>query len=356
MSEENLNEQTQPNYIEQISQKLDADMFVYSGPIDRGGANKFLDRIECVGPNRRANAALILCTYGGDADAAFIMIRTLKQVYDKLYLYVFGMCKSAGTLIATGANEIIMSYRGEFGPLDVQLIKEDELLISRSGLEISKSLDALNEQAFEVYERNFIQIIAHGGGAITTKTAADIATSLAIGLISPITAQIDPHKVGEVQRAMDIAYEYGVRLGADERTIHQLIKEYPTHTFVIDFEEAQKLFPNVREPDPVEIELEAELRASIIDTFGEDNIREPSKRNAIVAYLDTTREEENNDNQITEDLSISSGELGAEITNRSEKESENSSIEKDSDGQDTQKNLKSRVSNNKDGSRRQVKN
>ena len=36
-------------------------------------------------------------------------------------------CKSAGTLLLIGATSLIISDRGELGPLDVQLSKPDEI-------------------------------------------------------------------------------------------------------------------------------------------------------------------------------------------------------------------------------------
>jgi ClpP class serine protease len=41
---------------------------------------------------------------------------------------VSGYCKSAGTLIALGANELAFGEHGELGPLDVQIAKRDEVL------------------------------------------------------------------------------------------------------------------------------------------------------------------------------------------------------------------------------------
>ena len=48
--------------------------------------------------------------------------------------YVDTVCKSAGTILALGADVIIMSQYAELGPIDVQLQKEDEVGESTSGL------------------------------------------------------------------------------------------------------------------------------------------------------------------------------------------------------------------------------
>jgi hypothetical protein len=270
-----------------LSDSLDADLFVYSGSIDRRLADIFLN--EATLPTRRTNVALVLCTFGGDADAAYIIARFLKTAYKKFILYVFGYCKSAGTLIALGADEIVMSHRGELGPLDVQVLKSDELVFRSSGLDIASAIKSLNDQAFETFEKNFLQIIKRGGGAITTRTAAEIASSLAVGLISPITDQIDPLRVGEMERAISIAYEYGIRLNTNADRVNTLIKNYPTHSFVIDFNEAKGLFEDVRLPDDTEQLLECVLRSFEGET-GELCISHPNNE-GLIGYLKPKQEQ-----------------------------------------------------------------
>jgi membrane-bound ClpP family serine protease len=98
---------------------------------------------------------LVLSTLGGDPHAAYRIARFLKYCYKRFYLYVFGYCKSAGTIIALGADEIIMSVRGELGPLDVQMIKPDEFTERSSGLDISIALEEVASRAFGTFEGHF---------------------------------------------------------------------------------------------------------------------------------------------------------------------------------------------------------
>lgn len=276
-----------------LSDALDADLFVYSGPIERPQAGMFLDVVEA--SKTKKNVCLVICTLGGDADAAYIIARFVKSMYEKFTLYVFGHCKSAGTLIALGANEIVMSHRGELGPLDVQVFKADELVFRGSGLDIGKAIESLSEDAFEAFERCFLNMIRKGGGAITTKTAADIATTLAVGLVSPITAQIDPLRVGEMERAINIATEYGMRLNVNQDRVQSLIHDYPSHTFVIDYDEASSLFKNVRRPTDLETTLEQILQ-DVKDEEGRKYIRTPDTK-GWMAYLKPKSETENETQQ-----------------------------------------------------------
>lgn len=272
-----------PSPFQQVSEALNADMFIYTGGINRGLAAAFIHEVERAG--KKPNAALVLCTTGGDPDAAYIVARILKTQYKdgKFILFVFGICKSAGTLIALGADEIVMSNRGELGPLDVQLMKSDELIFRSSGLDISQAIESLSERAYDVFWKNFMTTVVRGGGAITTKTAADIATTLAVGLLSPITQQVDPLRVGEMERAINIAQHYGERLNGDAKKVERLIQDYPSHTFVIDYTEACSLFGNVRQPNEVEKGLEQYLRQ--LETRGGVMFISSPNDKGVVGYI-----------------------------------------------------------------------
>lgn len=244
--------------VNELSESINSDVYMFSGEISFETADIFIEIVRNK-QNRKTNCALILTTYGGDPNAGYRMARTIKRYYEYLTLYVYGLCKSTGTLIALAADQIVMSDFGEFGPLDIQLLKDDELS-NTSGLSYLQSLSSLNEQTFIAFERNFLNLKQRSGFTITTKTAAEISTKLATGMIAPISAQLDPVKLGEVQRAISIAQTYGIRLCDDRDLISRLIAEYPSHGFVIDFEEAKNIFPDVRFVEQHEAILERILK------------------------------------------------------------------------------------------------
>jgi ClpP class serine protease len=121
--------------VKTIQIDFDADVYLFTGAITTDSADTLIQKGLEV-KEKAANAVLVLTTNGGDPNAAYRMVRYLKRKYKKLTLYVFGQCKSAGTLIALGADEIVMSEFGELGPLDVQLSKKDELFGRSSGMDI----------------------------------------------------------------------------------------------------------------------------------------------------------------------------------------------------------------------------
>ena len=117
-----------------VADANDCDVLLLNGPMERPLDFRVID--ICATRQRRKKIILILVTEGGNADPAYRVARCLQDYYTYFSLFVSGYCKSAGTLVALGAHELIFSDKGELGPLDVQMSKEDELGATRSGLTV----------------------------------------------------------------------------------------------------------------------------------------------------------------------------------------------------------------------------
>ena len=252
----------QPNIFDAFK-NYPADLILYRGEINRFGYHRFCDLI---GGSRKKKdrLCLALITYGGDPDAAYRIARAAKHHYHRMEVFIPDVCKSAGTLLCIGADELIFGDRGEMGPLDIQVLKPDELNESMSGLNIMQAVNALTESTWATFVQ-YLDRLRSFSGKIRTKTAAEIAASLASQLTSPIAAQIDPVTWGEHQRAMLIAFGYGNRLAEakgslKDNALSQLITGYPSHTFVIDRREARTLFNNVKRPEGEQVELDRIIR------------------------------------------------------------------------------------------------
>ena len=93
------------------------------------------------------------------------------------------------------------------------------------------------------------------------KTALEAAAAFTADVFQPVSAQIDPIRLGEDSRSTRIIQEYGTRLNETaknlrEDSLRELVSGYPSHQFNIDWKEAkEKLFQDVREPGPAEREL-----------------------------------------------------------------------------------------------------
>lgn len=230
----------------------DGDVFLYYGDIRRSGYNEISTAFESK-VEKSKKACIILITFGGDPDAAYRIARACNHHYKHYEILIPDMCKSAGALLCIGAKNLIFGDRGELGPLDIQLSKPDEMYESMSGLDIIQALNALENQVLSSFRSYLIDI--RQGSRIRTSMAADIAAKLADGFVAPIAAKIDPVMLGEHQRAMQIAYDYGERLHKMSNSLKpgalvKLVSSYPSHGFVIDRKEAASLFNNIQQPDP----------------------------------------------------------------------------------------------------------
>jgi len=239
------------------------DYFLYSGPIERGSD---LDFVSMVADYKKNNAVtLILSTFGGSPDAAYKMGRYLQKRYETVTVFVPGFCKSAGTLLAIAANDLVFSPYGELGPLDIQMSKQDNLMGMESGLNISEAFASMEDRARETFHRAVGEIVSGSGGVVSFAIAAKAASDMVGSMYGPVFSQIDPEEVGSRSRAMRIGESYGARLNEKFKNMRDgcmgmIAQSYPSHGFVIDMDEVSHLFERVREATDTE--------KSLVDAIG----------------------------------------------------------------------------------------
>lgn len=236
---------------DEAAQAGDVDILLVNSAMYDPLARNFI--ALCKKRRRRPNVILILVTSGGDAGQAFWIARCLQRLYATVSVFISGQCKSAGTLAAMGAQQLIVGDFGEIGPLDVQMSKPDELMQRQSGLTATDALRTLHEQAYHAFEHFFYSIHRASGPAISTRTATHIAVQLTNGLFAPVYEHLDPIHVGEAGRALLVAQQYGELLNKQfhnlkEGALHRLTTQFSSHDFVIDRAQIKELFHRVREP------------------------------------------------------------------------------------------------------------
>ena len=218
---------------------------------------EFFQVVEQIPPPaaRKEKVLVLLVTPGGDADAAYRIVKFLRSKYEHVTVYVAGRCKSAGTLICIGAHEIVISETGELGPLDVQVREQNELFSFRSGLAIPQALDFLESKMVAAIRAVLVDVAGRCG--LGTERAAQIAVNSAIGVFAPIYSKIDPADLGETARALLVAEDYAARLPGNlrPRALERLVSGYSSHSFVIDADETKELFEKVREPTEEEASI-----------------------------------------------------------------------------------------------------
>lgn len=251
--------------LQSISDDNDADLYMFSGPVVPKAERRFNELLR--EHKKRKNVLCLTTTYGGSADVAYQMVRAVRRYYPDghFILFVDSLCKSAGTLIALGANCIVMSDTAELGPLDVQVQKPGEMGEFISGLTHSQALATLQDALFESFEFYFLNLRSRSQGQISTRTAAELAVEMVVGSFRPIYEQFDPTRLGENERSVAIARAYGQRIktsNVKNDAIEQLVNGYPSHGFVIDRDEASDLFKSVRAPSEAELAIAKLLRKS----------------------------------------------------------------------------------------------
>lgn len=78
---------------------------------------------------------LILETPGGSGETAEDIVRLLRGKYQRVGIIVPGMAKSAGTLIAMAADEILMEPMSALGPIDAQITWQGKQFSAQALLE-----------------------------------------------------------------------------------------------------------------------------------------------------------------------------------------------------------------------------
>jgi len=230
----------------------DCDIILYNGAMGMGPDHHFV-KMAAQRAARKTHAVLILVTPGGSADSAYRVAKRMQIQYKNFDVVVSGWCKSAGTILCTAARKLYFGQLGELGPIDVQIRREDEIGERDSGLSIDSAFDSLRSASFRLFEQTLFDIKEGSGGSITYKTAAEIASSMTVGMVSPIFSHLDPIKIGETYRSVRISEEYVRRLNIKFKNvktkptdrIDTLLRGYPSHGFVIDLFEALQLFKQV---------------------------------------------------------------------------------------------------------------
>jgi Serine dehydrogenase proteinase len=101
---------------------------------------------------------VILDSMGGPLDSAFRSVLYLSRYAETLNVYIPRKAKSASTLIAVGANKIVMSPFAELGPLDNQIRDSRNPTDYMSALDCLQSAQILISRAADIDQLKAEQI------------------------------------------------------------------------------------------------------------------------------------------------------------------------------------------------------
>ncbi|MEW5989120.1 MAG: hypothetical protein AB1791_21040, partial [Chloroflexota bacterium] len=90
------------------------------GQIAPDGVPEFIRQIAAIGKEHR-QVDVLLVSYGGDSTVAWRMVSLLRERFDHIAVLLPYTAYSAATLVALGANSIVMHPFANLGPVDPQI-------------------------------------------------------------------------------------------------------------------------------------------------------------------------------------------------------------------------------------------
>ena len=194
-------------------------IFLYDerGSIRRFTSNRIYTAITTA-HNPDKSIFLLLHTNGGQVEPAYLVSKCCKKSAPKFVVAVPRLAKSAGTLIALGADEIHVGIISELGPIDPQIGDYPALGLG-SAVEHIATLCKKHPEAVEMLSKY-------------------------------LASNLNLHDLGYSERVSASAVQYAERLldskrlpgnVTAEQVVRRFVYEYKDHGFVIDRDEATEI-------------------------------------------------------------------------------------------------------------------
>lgn len=211
---------------------------------------------------------IVLYSPGGSADDAYRIIKMFRHNFTTVNIIVPFWAKSAATLLALGGSTIIMDEFGEFGPLDAQIKRDDEMPDSDpdSALIDEYSIITIENRAEEMYMRMLLNLLkrkdgTEDGNEIDIRVKKTILSEQLLAYIPnlyrPLLEKINPYEIGSKARFLAVGEKYTERILNDfnkENLVNDidyftdfLVHDCPDHGYIIDYSIVSKYLKNVKE-------------------------------------------------------------------------------------------------------------
>jgi hypothetical protein len=188
------------------------------------------------------SVALLVESPGGEPDEAFRLARLFQRRVERFVVAVPQYAKSAATLLALGAHELILGREAELGPLDIQLFETRREEFD-SALNTVQSLERLSAHALSAVDQTMqllLRRLPH-----TSEVLLPFALDYVAKLLRPLLEKVDTVEYSRKSRDLKTAEEYAARLMRSRygfergrEIARKLIEDYPSHGFVVDRDEA----------------------------------------------------------------------------------------------------------------------
>lgn len=197
-----------------------------------------------------AQVDIVINSGGGSIHAAYQIAEVVRAHAKEVIACVPFYAKSAATLLCIAADTIVLDELAQLGPLDTQILEERKGGKGQyvSALNPFKTLEQLQKFALETLDVSVKMMVMRSG--MDLDECLGHATAFVRTTTDPLFGKLDAEKLGEYSRALSLGKEYGDRLlrrfaGWDEDkredVLEKLVHGYPSHDFIIDYQELQEL-------------------------------------------------------------------------------------------------------------------
>jgi hypothetical protein len=203
--------------------------------------------------------ALVLDSPGGYARNAYQIANLLRKHCGGFVAVVPQYAKSAATLLALGAETIILGDDAELGPLDAQTFdsnREEPM----SALDEVQSVERLFASSLEAVDQTMQLLVGRTGKKVEVLLAPVL--HFVSEMMKPLFEKIDTVHYTQYSRVLKVAEEYAIRLLVPKYTppiakeiARRLVERYPEHGFVIDSIEASKIGLQISAPTVVQAKI-----------------------------------------------------------------------------------------------------
>lgn len=185
---------------------------------------------------------LLIESPGGNAHYAYQIARLFQRRASQFTVIVPQYAKSAATLMALGASDLMMGRDAELGPLDVQMYDPEREEFG-SALNAVQSLERLNAFSMAAIDQLMPLLIRRTGRKVD-RILPEVLKYV-VSFVEPLLQKIDAVDYTMKSRELKVAEEYARRLmkrnyrwSKATTVASSLVEKFPTHGFVIDRDEA----------------------------------------------------------------------------------------------------------------------
>ena len=232
------------NFYQKIEQERNSKVIAYvtgdrpgmGAQIGADAPDLFLEHLDAIGKVNKIS--LILYTCGGNTLAAWNIVNLFREFCNELEVIVPNKCRSSGTLMALGANSIIMTKQATLGPIDPSIVRSMSPTIPGTNppQQLSISVESV---------KGYFSLLKEEFGAKSDEALSAAYTKL--------SEYIHPLVLGDVyrtQKQIQMLAEKMLRMHrTDKRSIKSIVSflcsDSGSHDYTISFKEAQQLGLNV---------------------------------------------------------------------------------------------------------------